>query len=57
MKDFTELSPKDRAKLYCDLLQYGLPRLQAIQLETEFDSLSDAQLTQIIEELKSTIDG
>jgi predicted component of type VI protein secretion system len=57
MKDFTELGPKDRAKLYCDLLQYGLPRLQAIQLETEFDSLSDAQLTQIIEELKSTIDG
>ena len=57
MKDFTELSPKDRAKLYCDLLQYGLPRLQSVQLETEFDSLSDAQLTQIIEELKSTIDG
>ena len=22
-------APKDRAKLYCDLLQYGLPKLQA----------------------------
>ena len=27
--DFEKLAPKDRAKLYCDLLQYGLPKLQA----------------------------
>ena len=33
--DFDKLPPKDRAKLYCDLLQYGLPKLQNIQMERE----------------------
>jgi len=31
-KDFVKLAPKDRAKLYCDLLQYGLPKLQTTSL-------------------------
>ena len=35
--DFEELKPKERVKLYCDLLQYGLPRLQAVQSATEFE--------------------
>ena len=52
--DFEILKPKDRLKVYCDLLQYGLPRLQAIQLETEFDSLSDDQLHAIIDDLKNS---
>lgn len=51
-RDFKRLQPKDRAKLYCDLLQYSLPKLQAMQLETEFDKLTDAQLDYIIEGLK-----
>lgn len=50
--DFNELKPKDRVKLYCDLLQYGLPRLQAVQLETDFDRLPDDQLQAIIDGLK-----
>ncbi len=52
VSDFGELKPKDRVKLYCDLLQYGLPRLQAVQIETEFDRLPEDQLDKIIEELK-----
>ena len=56
IEDFDSLKPKDRVKLYCDLLQYGLPRLQAVQLETDFDNLSDSQLDQIIEELKRSAD-
>ena len=56
VQDFHYLKPKDRVKLYCDLLQYGLPRLQAVQLETDFDNLSDSQLDQIIEELKRSAD-
>lgn len=32
--DFEQMKPKDRAKIYCDLLQYGLPRLQTVQLDT-----------------------
>ena len=50
--DFSLLSPKSRVKLYCDLLQYGLPKLQAVQIETEFDRLPEDQLDKIIEELK-----
>lgn len=52
VSDFGELKPKDRVKLYCDLLQYGLPRLQAVQIETEFERLPEDQLDKIIEELK-----
>ncbi len=50
--DFNELTPKDRVKLYCDLLQYGLPKLQAVQIETEFERLPDDQLQAIIDGLK-----
>jgi hypothetical protein len=52
VSDFGELKPKDRVKLYCDLLQYGLPRLQAVQIETEFDRLPDDQLEDLINGLK-----
>ena len=53
--DFLELKPRDRVKLYCDLLQYGLPRLQAVQLETGFERLPEDQLDQIIESLKKSV--
>lgn len=53
-KDFHELQPKDRTKLYCDLLQYGLPKLAAEQTISEFDTLTDEQLNTIIEALKKT---
>lgn len=52
--DFDGLKPKDRVKIYCDLLQYGLPRLQAIQLETDFERLPNDQLDAIIESLKQS---
>lgn len=54
--DFEVLSPKDRLKVYCDLLQYGLPKLQTVQMESDFDNLSDNDLDKIIENLKSSID-
>jgi hypothetical protein len=53
VKDFEELKPRDRVKFYCDLLQYSLPRLQAVQLETDFERLPDDQLDKIISELKN----
>ncbi|MCX6291633.1 MAG: DUF5681 domain-containing protein [Bacteroidetes bacterium] len=31
--DFNSLKPKDRVKLYCDLLQYGLPKLSTVSLD------------------------
>ena len=53
--DFELLSPKDRVKFYCDLLQYGLPKLQTVQLETDFEHLTDIELDRIINELKNSI--
>lgn len=55
IEDFEALQPKDRAKLYCDLLQYGLPRLQAVQMEGDFEKLTDGELDLIIKELKANI--
>lgn len=33
--DYAKLSPKDRSKLYCDLLQYGLPKLQSTSIDIQ----------------------
>lgn len=52
LRDFEVLSPKERIKVYCDLLQFGLPRFQAVQLETQFERLPEDQLDAIIDSLK-----
>lgn len=51
IEDFEKLTPKERLKFYCELLQYGLPKLQAVQMENDFENLSDEQLNFIINEL------
>ena len=53
-EDFHSLTPRERSKLYCDLLQYGLPRLQAINLDMEFEDMTEEQLDEIIERLKQS---
>lgn len=50
-KDFKGLKPADRVKYYIELLQYAVPKLQSVQLETEFDHLSDDQLQTLVDEL------
>lgn len=50
-EDFIGLEPKERIRFYTDLLQYGLPKLQAVQLETEFEKLSDEQLDELYERI------
>lgn len=32
LKDYNELSPKDRCKFFCDLLQYSVPKLQSTNI-------------------------
>lgn len=54
VKDFKKLQPKDRTRLYCDLLQYGLPRLQNVSMDLEFEQMTDQQLNKIIDELKQS---
>lgn len=54
--DFHSLKPRERVRLYCDLLQFGLPKLQSVELNTEFDRMTDAELIAIIEGLRNNID-
>lgn len=49
--DFGTMPAKDRAKLYCDLLQYGLPKLQAMSMDLSFDRLTEEELNEIIQTL------
>jgi hypothetical protein len=52
--EFKLLDPKDKLKFYTDLLQYGLPKLQATSLEIDFEQMTDEQLDYIIEQLKTS---
>jgi predicted component of type VI protein secretion system len=55
VNDFEQLEPKDRIKVYTDLLQYGVPKLQAVSNSIEFENMTDEQLDAIFEKLlKST---
>ena len=53
VNDFHILSPRDKIKFYCDLLQYSLPKLQSVQLETEFDRLPEDQLDYLLNKLSN----
>ena len=37
-QDIEEMEPRDRVKAYCDLLQYTLPKMRAIEMEAELSS-------------------
>ena len=37
-KDFDKLDPKDRVKLFIDLLQYSIPKFQSIHAEVETET-------------------
>ncbi len=52
VEDFKKLDPKDRAKLYVDLLPYSISKLQSMTMDIQFENLSDQQLDEIIEKLK-----
>lgn len=47
--DFRQIEPEKRISLFEKLLQYVMPRMQAVQ--NEFEKLTDEQLDQIINEL------
>jgi len=50
-EDFNKLDPKDKLKFYTDLLNYGLPKLQATSLELDFEKMSESDLDLIIDRL------
>lgn len=47
-----KMNPEKRADLLSRLLQYVTPKIQNIEIQTEFDRLTDEQLDYIIEQLK-----
>jgi hypothetical protein len=51
VEDFENLNPKDRTKLYCELLQYGLPKLQSVEMESQLERLPDDQIDEIIKRI------
>ncbi len=51
VNDFEQLEAKDRLKVYTDLLQYGLPKLQAVSNTIEFENMTDEQLDLLFQKL------
>lgn len=53
LADFQQLSPKEKFDVLIKLLPYLLPRMQSIELPSEFERFTDADLDKIISELKN----
>lgn len=51
-EDLEELEPKDRVRFYIELLQFGLPKLKAIELTSDPNSISDEDLNLILKMLR-----
>ena len=54
---FDVMPPRDKAKLYCELLQYGVPKLQAINMDMRFENMTNEQLDEIIDTLINKSDA
>jgi hypothetical protein len=50
--EWGKLKGKDKLQFYRELIQYSVPKMQAVAIESEFDKMTDEQLDRIIEELK-----
>ncbi|MBN1118231.1 MAG: hypothetical protein JXA77_13565 [Bacteroidales bacterium] len=53
-QEFHRLRGKDKLSFYRDLLQYSIPRLQAVNVGIDFERLPDSQLELIIDRLINT---
>lgn len=43
-KEFSKLKGRDKVNFYRDLLQYSIPKMQAVAVALEFEKLTDEQL-------------
>ncbi|MCC8118548.1 MAG: hypothetical protein LIP09_07370 [Bacteroidales bacterium] len=50
-RDLKALEPKDRLAMIEKLLQYVMPKQQAVKAEVDLNNLSDAQLDLLVDEL------
>lgn len=55
--DLESLDPKDRLQMLEKLMQYVVPKQQAVSANVDFNRLSDEQLNALVEELTKGIDG
>ena len=51
IEDFEQLEPKERIKVFTDLLQYSVPKMQAVSNSIEFEKMTDEQLDEVIKQL------
>lgn len=54
-RDIKILEPKDRLQVLEKLMQYVVPKQQAVQAEIDFNKLSDEQLDTLVGELTKDI--
>lgn len=55
-RDLKKLEPKDRLQILEKLMQYVIPKQQAVSADIDFGRLTDDQLDTIIEQLTKDID-
>lgn len=54
-QDLQELEPKERLQMIEKLMQYVIPKQAAQQVKLDFDSLTDAQLEQLVNEMTKEV--
>lgn len=55
-RDIKALEPKDRVMILEKLMQYVVPKQQAVSANVDFNKLSDEQLNSLVEELTKGVD-
>lgn len=55
-RDLKALEPKERLKMLEKLMQYVIPKQQAVKAEVDFATLTDDQLNTIVNQLTKDID-
>ncbi|MGO5523831.1 hypothetical protein [Phocaeicola plebeius] len=54
-QDLQELEPKERLQMIEKLMQYVIPKQAAQQVKLDFDTLTDAQLEQLVNEMTKEV--
>lgn len=57
VKDLKGLEPKERLLIFEKLMQYVIPKQQAVKADVDFNKLSDEQLDVVVDELTRGIGG
>lgn len=56
VKDLKELPPKDRLIILEKLMQYVIPKQQAVSARVDFNELTDQQLDDVISEIVKRVE-